>query len=186
MQVIDTALEGVKIILPARHGDARGYFSEVYRDDVLKAHGISIVFVQDNQSYSRDRGVLRGLHFQSPPAAQTKLVRVLAGAVIDVAVDIRWGSPTFGRHVAVTLTGDEGNQLLVPRGFAHGFCTLVPDTVVTYKVDSYYAPESDKGLAWDDPALGIDWPIAGADLILSDKDRRHPRLADLPRWFDHP
>jgi len=185
MQVIDTALPGVKLIQPVRHGDARGYFSEVYRADVLARHGIDIAFVQDNQSMSAPVGVLRGLHFQMPPAAQAKLVRVIAGAVVDVAVDIRWGSPHHGRHVAVVLSAAEGNQLLVPEGFAHGFCTLEPDSTVIYKVNRYYSPEHDCGLLWNDPALGIDWRLGGREPVLSDKDRKHPTLAELPRYFSY-
>lgn len=185
MQIRDTEIAGVKLIEPVRHGDARGFFSEVYREDVLLRHGVDLRLVQENHSRSAAPGTIRGLHFQTPPAAQAKLVRVAAGAVFDVAVDIRRGSPTYGRHVAVVLSAAEGNQLLVPEGFAHGFCTIAPDTEVLYKVSRYYSPENDRGLAWDDPALGIAWPLAGAPL-LSDKDRRHPLLADLPAYFEYP
>jgi dTDP-4-dehydrorhamnose 3,5-epimerase len=183
MQVLDTALPEVKLIQPVRHGDVRGYFSEVYRADVLRRAGIDIDFVQDNQSMSAPVGVLRGLHFQTPPMAQAKLVRVIAGSIVDVAVDIRWGSPRYGRHVAVVLSADEGNQLLVPEGFAHGFCTLEPNTTVIYKVNNYYSPENDRGLLWNDPALGIDWRLGGREPVLSGKDEKHPMLADLPRYF---
>jgi len=183
MQVIDTALPGVKLIQPVRHGDARGYFSEVFREDVLASHGIAMRFVQENHSLSAAPGVVRGLHFQIPPMAQAKLLRVVAGAILDVAVDIRRGSPCFGRHVAVVLSAAEGNQLFVPEGFAHGFCTLEPDSQLIYKVNRYYSPECDRGLLWNDPALGIDWRLGGRAPILSDKDRSHPLLGDLPAYF---
>ena len=183
MQIVSTEIPDVKIITPVRHGDARGFFSEIFRADVLAEHGIDPGFVQENHSYSAAKGVLRGLHFQSPPAAQAKLVRVAAGAILDVAVDIRVGSPSYGRHVAVELSAELGNQLFVPEGFAHGFCTLVPHTHLVYKVNRYYSAEHDQGLAWDDPALAIDWPVEAEEAVLSDKDRRQPRLADLPVYF---
>lgn len=183
MQIVSTEIADVKIITPARHGDARGFFSEIFREDVLERHGIDVRFVQENHSYSAAKGVLRGLHFQTPPTAQAKLVRVAAGAILDVAVDIRLGSPSFGRHVAVELSAEAGNQLFVPEGFAHGFCTLVPDTQVLYKVNRYYSAEHDRGLLWNDPALDIDWPVAEAEAVLSDKDRRQPVLGDLPAHF---
>jgi dTDP-4-dehydrorhamnose 3,5-epimerase len=186
MQVTATALPEVKLIQPIRHGDARGHFSEVYREDVLSAHGIDISFIQENQSMSAPRGVLRGLHFQTPPMAQAKLVRVVAGSILDVAVDIRSGSPTYGKHVAVVLSAAEGNQLLIPEGFAHGFCTLEPDCTVIYKVNRYYSAPNDGGMLWNDPALGIDWRLGSSEPVLSDKDRRHPSLADLPRYFSYP
>ena len=185
MQVIDTALPGVKLIQPVRHGDARGYFSEVYREDALANAGVDIVFVQDNQSMSAPVGVLRGLHFQTPPMAQAKLVRVLSGSIVDVAVDIRRGSPTYGRHVAYVLSAEEGNQLLVPEGFAHGFCTLEPNSTVLYKVNRYYSPENDRGMLWNDPALGIDWRLGGREPVLSDKDKKQPTLAELPPYFTY-
>jgi dTDP-4-dehydrorhamnose 3,5-epimerase len=184
VQIRETEIPDVKLIEPVRHGDARGFLSEIYREDILLRHGIELRFVQENHSFSATQGTLRGLHFQTPPAAQAKLVRVAAGAIFDVAIDIRHGSPTYGRHVAVVLSAKEGNQLLIPEGFAHGFCTIAPNTEVLYKVNSYYAPENDRGLAWDDPALGIEWPLSGEPL-LSDKDRRHPRLADLPVCFTY-
>lgn len=179
MQITDTALPDVKLIQPVRHGDSRGYFSEVYREDALNKAGVHIDFVQDNQSMSAPVGVLRGLHFQTPPMAQAKLIRVIAGSIIDVAVDIRRGSPTYGKHVAYVLSAAEGNQLLVPEGFAHGFCTLEPDTTVIYKVNRYYSPENDRGLLWNDPALGIDWPIAADEIITNPRDGRWPSLAEL-------
>ena len=183
MQVISTEIAEVKEIRPARHRDPRGFFSEIFREDVLRQHGIDIAFSQENHSLSVDRGVVRGLHFQVPPEGQAKLVRVAAGSIVDVAVDIRWGSPTYGRHVAVVLSAAEGNQLFVPEGFAHGFCTLEPNTEVVYKVNRYYSAEHDRGLAWDDPALGIAWPVSGTEALLSDKDRRQPVLAELPRYY---
>ena len=183
MQVIATDIAEVKEILPVRYGDARGFFSEIFRDDVLRRHGIEMAFVQENHSLSADRGVIRGLHFQVPPMAQAKLVRAAAGAMLDVAVDIRRGSPTYGCHVAVVLSAAAGNQLFVPEGFAHGFCTLEPNTEVIYKVNRYYSPEHDRGLLWNDPALGIAWPIGESEAVLSDKDRRQPLFAELPQIF---
>jgi dTDP-4-dehydrorhamnose 3,5-epimerase len=185
MQVIATEIPEVKEVRPVRHGDARGFFSEIFRDDVLRRHGIEIAFVQENHSLSTDRGVVRALHFQIPPMPQAKLVRVGAGAILDVAVDIRIGSPSYGRHVAVVLRAADGNQLFVPEGFAHGFCTLEPDTEVIYKVNRYYSPEHDRGLLWNDPALGIAWPVGEGEAVLSDKDRRHPTLAELPALFEY-
>jgi len=170
-------------IRPARFEDPRGFFSETYNAAAFAKAGISTVFVQDNHSYSREAGTVRGLHFQTPPFAQVKLVRVVRGAVLDVAVDLRAGSPGFGRHVAARLSAEAWNQLLVPVGFAHGFCTLEPDTEVIYKVSAPYSPEHDFGLLWSDPDLGIDWPIPPDRAVLSDKDRRQPRLRDLPEYF---
>ena len=183
MQVISTEIAEVKEIRPVRHRDPRGFFSEIFRDDALRRHGIDIAFVQENHSLSVDRGVVRGLHFQVPPEGQAKLVRVAVGSVLDVAVDIRWGSPSYGRHVAIVLSAADGNQLFVPEGFAHGFCTLEPNTEVVYKVNRYYSPEHDRGMLWDDPALGITWPVGEGEALLSDKDRRAPRLAELPHYF---
>jgi dTDP-4-dehydrorhamnose 3,5-epimerase len=185
MQVLATAIPDVKEIKPVRHTDPRGFFSEIFRDDVLREHGIDVRFVQENLSLSVDRGVVRGLHFQIPPAAQAKLVRVAAGSILDVAVDIRRGSPTYGRHVAVVLSAEEGNQLLVPEGFAHGFCTLEPDTEVVYKVNRYYSAAHDRGLQWNDPKLAIAWPVDESAALLSDKDRRQPSLAELPPAFEY-
>jgi dTDP-4-dehydrorhamnose 3,5-epimerase len=184
LQVEETRIPAVKIVTPRRFGDARGFFSEVYSRKAFEEAGLGFDFVQDNHSLSGPRGTVRGLHFQSPPFAQDKLVRVVRGRILDVAVDLRRSSPTFGRHVAVELSAENWRQLLVPAGFAHGFCTLEPDTEVLYKVTGYYAPSHDHGLAWDDPALGIDWPFGPAEALLSDKDRRQPRLADLPIVFD--
>jgi dTDP-4-dehydrorhamnose 3,5-epimerase len=179
-----TAIEAVKIITPRRFGDARGWFSEVYSKKLFGEAGIELDFVQDNHSASSTKGTLRGLHFQTPPFAQDKLVRVTRGRILDVAVDLRRSSPTFGQHVAVELSQENGRQLLVPVGFAHGFCTLEDDTEVLYKVTNYYAPAHDFGLAWDDPELGIAWPVSAGGAILSDKDLTHPRLADLKWLFE--
>ncbi len=183
MLIEDTALAGVKIVTPKRHRDERGFFSEVYNGRAWKEQGIALDFVQDNHSLSRDVGVIRGLHFQLPPFAQDKLVRVVRGRILDVAVDIRRSSPTFGQHVAVELSAENWRQLLVPIGFAHGFCTLEPDTEVLYKVTNYYSAAHDRGLAFDDPALGIDWPVAAESAQLSAKDRQWPKLAELADAF---
>jgi dTDP-4-dehydrorhamnose 3,5-epimerase len=184
MNVIATEIPEVLRVVPARHGDARGWFSETYRADVLAEAGVHDRFVQDNQSFSREPGIVRGLHFQTPPAAQSKLIRVLQGAILDVAVDIRRGSPTFGRHVAVRLDAEGGEQLYVPVGFAHGFCTLTPDTMIAYKVGAPYSRANDAGIRWDDPDLGISWP-EGAGAVVSDKDRAAPRLADYATPFTY-
>jgi dTDP-4-dehydrorhamnose 3,5-epimerase len=183
MDVIETEIPDVKRIVVKRFGDARGWFSETFRADALARAGITTAFVQDNQSFSAPQGTIRGLHFQIAPRAQAKLIRVLQGAILDVAVDIRSGSPTFGKFVAVTLDADKGEQLFIPHGFAHGFCTLTPDVMVAYKVDEYYSPEHDRALAWNDPEVGIPWPVSPEAAILSDKDRRAPKLADLGRVF---
>lgn len=184
LSVEPTDLPGVKVVTPQRFGDERGYFSEVYNRQRFAEAGITIDFVQDNQSLSAEVGTVRGLHFQSPPFAQDKLVRVIRGRILDVVVDIRRSSPTFGRHLAIDLSAQNGQQLLVPVGFAHGFCTLEPNTEVIYKVSNYYSKAHDHGIAWDDPALGILWPVDPHRAILSEKDRHHPRLADLPTYFD--
>ena len=184
LSVEATAIPAVKIITPKKHGDHRGFFSEVYKQSDMAEAGIDLVFVQDNHSRSATVGTLRGLHFQSAPFAQDKLVRVTKGRILDVAVDLRASASTFGQHVAVELSAENWRQLLVPIGFAHGFVTLEPDTEVLYKVTAPYGPANDHGLAFDDPALGIDWRLPHGDLVLSDKDRQHPRLAALPRYFD--
>jgi dTDP-4-dehydrorhamnose 3,5-epimerase len=171
------AIPDVVLLQPKRIGDHRGYFMETFSRRDFESHGIDGDFVQDNQSLSVRRGTVRGLHFQLPPHPQAKLVRVAKGAAFDVAVDLRRGSPSFGGWCSATLTSEAGNQLFVPRGFAHGFCTLDSDTVVIYKVDDYYAPQCDAGLVWNDPDIDIDWPIAAEDAILSDKDAGLPRLA---------
>ncbi len=171
------------LLTPARLADPRGFFSETFRADAFAAHAVGVTFVQDNHAYSAQKGVLRGLHFQIPPRAQGKLVRCTRGAILDVAVDIRLGSPTYGRHVAVELSAANWRQIWVPPGFAHGYVTLEEGCEVVYKVTDYYAPECDRGIAWDDPALGIDWRISAGDAVLSDRDRKHPRLADAPASF---
>jgi dTDP-4-dehydrorhamnose 3,5-epimerase len=183
VDVRSLAISDVKVITPRVLKDERGFFSETYSRRALAEAGIDADFVQDNHSLSRTRGVLRGLHFQTEPFAQGKLVRVLRGAIFDVAVDIRRGSPTFGKHVCCVLSAENWSQMWVPAGFAHGFCTLEPDTEVFYKVTAFYAPQCDKGIAFDDPDLGIAWPLSGGEVILSEKDRRHPRLRDLPAQF---
>ncbi|QQE79198.1 dTDP-4-dehydrorhamnose 3,5-epimerase [Alicyclobacillus sp. SO9] len=177
MKVITTKLDGVLILEPAVHGDNRGFFTESYNSNTFAANGIEYDFVQDNHSLSADSGTLRGLHYQEEPMAQTKLVRVPIGAIYDVAVDIRGESPTFGQWTGVILTADNHRQLLIPKGFAHGFCTLVPNTHVMYKVDQFYSAAHDGGIAWDDPDLSIDWPTS--NVILSEKDKRSQRLRDI-------
>ncbi len=177
------ALAGPRVLVPARHGDARGFFSETWSRAAFAAAGIDCDFVQDNHSLSRQKGTVRGLHFQTPPFAQAKLVRVTRGAVVDVAVDLRHGSPTFGQHVAVEMSAENWRQLFVPAGFAHGFCTLQADTEVLYKVSAPYAPDHDKGLLWNDAALAIDWPVVADEAVVSDKDRAQPRLAELEPVF---
>ena len=185
MKFTRTDIEDVIIIEPKVHGDDRGYFVETFRADKLEEFlGYKIDFCQDNESKS-SRGVLRGLHYQLHPAAQTKLVRVIQGKVLDVAVDIRKGSPTFGKHVSVELSGENKRQLLVPRGFAHAFVVLEDDTVFAYKVDNYYSPENDRGILFGDEALGIDWTIPKEELKLSAKDQVQPKLADTDDIFDY-
>lgn len=184
MNFIKTGIEGVVIIEPKLFNDARGYFFESFSQREFDEAVRRVRFVQDNESRS-SRGVVRGLHFQKPPFAQSKLVRVISGAVLDVAVDIRRGSPTFGRHVAVELSGENHRQVFIPRGFAHGFSVLTESVVFQYKCDNYYSPESEGAIAWDDPDLGIDWKIAPSDVILSEKDRCHFRLRDAEWLFDY-
>ena len=179
----DTEIPGLKIVTPKKHGDARGFFSEVYKKSDWRAAGLEFDFVQDNHSYSAPVGTLRGLHFQIDPAGQDKLIRVVRGRILDVAVDLRRSSPTFGRHAAFELSAANWRQLLVPVGFAHGFVTLEPDTEVIYKVTSLYSPAHDRGLAWDDPDLGIDWRIPAGGPLLSERDTRWPRLRNLTDTF---
>ncbi|WP_106204909.1 dTDP-4-dehydrorhamnose 3,5-epimerase [Aliiruegeria haliotis] len=181
LDVVSLAIPDVKIITPRKFGDHRGFFSETYNRRAFADAGMDLEFVQDNHSLSADAGTLRGLHFQTPPFAQDKLVRVIRGAIFDVAVDLRVGSPTYGQHISAEITAESWSQILVPIGFAHGFMTTRPDTEVIYKVTNYYAPENDKGLLWNDPALGIDWPLAEA--VLSDKDKVQPRLNELDSPF---
>ena len=181
MEFRPTKIPDVVLLVPKVFGDDRGFFLETFRADEFARECASVEFVQDNHSRST-RGILRGLHYQNP-RPQGKLVRVTAGEVYDVVVDLREGSPTFGQHISRELSARNREQLYVPEGFAHGFCTLEPDTEVIYKVTDYYAPKHDHGILWNDPALGIDWPVT--DPLLSDKDRTHPRLADLPEYFAH-
>lgn len=183
MEVQSFSIPGVKLLVPRHIGDERGYFSETFRADIFAAQVSSSAFVQENESLSAKAGTVRGLHFQSAPHAQGKLVRCTAGALFDVAVDIRRGSPTFGQWVGDVLTPANGRQLWVPPGFAHGFCSLELDTVICYKVTDYYSADCDKGLAWDDPAIGIAWPDVADPHTLSPKDRKQPLLADLPEYF---
>ncbi len=183
MNVIDTDLPGVRIIRPRRFIDHRGFFSETFNANAFAEAGLPTAFVQDNHSLSRPKGTVRGLHFQVAPFAQDKLVRVVRGSILDVAVDLRAGSPHFGRSVAVVISAEEWNQLFIPIGFAHGFCTLEDDTEVLYKVTNFYSPEHDRGILWNDPDLEINWPVAEQQAILSDKDRKLPRLKDVPACF---
>jgi dTDP-4-dehydrorhamnose 3,5-epimerase len=176
-------LQGVLHITPNRFGDTRGFFCEVYNKAAFCEIGVVSDFIQDNQSLSRDRGVVRGLHFQLPPYAQAKLVRVARGSVYDAVVDLRRRSPTYGKSAGVMLSAEMGNQLFVPAGFAHGFCTLEPDTEVIYKVDAPYSREHEGGLLWNDPALGIAWPIEEHEAVLIDRDRKNPLLSELPEMF---
>jgi dTDP-4-dehydrorhamnose 3,5-epimerase len=186
MEFEPLGIADVRLIRPRRFGDARGSFMETFRQSLFEEKVGPFVFVQDNQSFSAEVGTIRGLHFQLPPKAQGKLVRCLAGAILDVAVDIRKGSPTYGQHVSAELSAENGHQLWVPPGFAHGFSTLLPDTVIAYKVTDYYSPEHDRGLRWNDTALGIDWPVSGDKAVLSARDRVQPLLADLAAGFVYP
>ncbi|MDO7908854.1 dTDP-4-dehydrorhamnose 3,5-epimerase [Paenibacillus sp. JX-17] len=182
MKVIPLALEGAKLLEPVVHGDHRGFFMESFNERVLHDLGIKHSFIQDNHSLSAEPGVIRGLHYQLNPKAQTKLVRVLSGAIYDVILDLRKSSATYGQWTGVILSEYNNRQLLVPQGFAHGFCTLTPNVQVLYKVDEYYSPEHDRGILWNDPALGIDWPVSRA--ILSEKDQKHPVFTDAEHHFE--
>jgi len=186
--MVDLAVEplglaGVLRVRPKRFADRRGSFCETYRRDAYGAAGLPADFVQDNQARSFSAGTVRGLHFQAPPEPQAKLVHVIRGAIFDVAFDIRQGSPTYGRWCAATLTADGAEQLFIPSGFAHGYCTLEDDTVVAYKVDRYYAPECEGGIRWDDPAIGIAWPVDPKSSLVSEKDRALPVFAELASPF---
>ncbi len=183
MDVRELGLPGVLLITPPRFGDARGWFSETYNAPKWKTAGVGVDFVQDNQSFSAAKGTLRGLHFQAPPHAQDKLVRCQRGRIWDVAVDFRQNSSTFGRWVGAELTAEKGEQIFVPAGFLHGFVTLEADCEVAYKVSDVYAPQSDGGVIWDDPEIGIDWPVERASVTLSAKDAELPRLADISSPF---
>ena len=183
MQVEELAIPSVKVLTARRFADRRGFFSEVYSRRTLALSGMDVEFVQDNHSRSTDRGTVRGLHFQIPPRAQYKLVRVVRGSVFDVAVDLHRRSPTYGAHVSVVLSTEAWNQVLVPAGFAHGFMTLEPDTEVVYKVSDFYAAEYERGLLWNDPDLGIEWPVPEREAVLSEKDRRQPAFAGFVTPF---
>lgn len=183
MQVIPTEIPDVKVLVPKRFKDARGFFSETYNRETLRGSGIHAEFVQDNHSLSVEKGVVRGLHYQIAPMAQDKLVRVISGAILDVAVDIRRASPTFGRHVAVKVSSEEWNQIYVPIGFAHGFVTLEANTQVIYKVTAPYSPTHERGIRWNDPELKIDWAIAEKDAVLSERDRKHPMFKGVADLF---
>lgn len=184
MDVRALAIPDVKLITPHKFADARGFFSETYSAARMADAGIPDTFVQDNHALSRDKGIVRGLHFQIPPMAQGKLVRVVRGSILDVAVDLRRSSPTFGRHVSAVISAENWTQIWIPAGFAHGYCTLEPDSEVVYKTTALYSPPHDRGLLWNDPALAIGWPVGARDAILSDKDKKQPRLADLRDAFD--
>jgi len=183
VKIIETSIDEVKIIEPKVFKDNRGFFMESFNDKQFREHGLTYDFIQDNHSLSLEKDVIRGLHYQLNPQAQTKLIRVITGAIYDVVVDIRRGSPTFGKWVGVTLSGHNHQMLLVPKGFAHGFCTLAENTHVQYKVDEYYSPEHDKGILWNDPTLGIDWPTSNP--ILSDKDMNQPLLKNAKNNFQY-
>ena len=183
MEVIETGIEGVMILEPRIFKDARGYFFESFSSREFQEKVCQTTFVQDNESFS-SYGVVRGLHFQKPPFTQAKLVRVIKGAVLDVAIDLRKNSPTYGKHVAIELTGENHRQLFIPRGFAHGFAVLSDEVLFQYKCDNYYAPQSEGGILWNDPSLQIDWRIPTDKVILSEKDTKHPLLKDYISDFE--
>ncbi|MDX2223553.1 MAG: dTDP-4-dehydrorhamnose 3,5-epimerase [Rhodospirillaceae bacterium] len=185
MNVESLSIPEVKLIRMKKHGDARGFFSETFKQAAFADAGIDIPFVQDNHVLSPAKGTLRGLHFQSPPFDQAKLVRVARGAIFDIVVDIRVGSPTYGKTAAAIISAENWSQIFIPSGFAHGLLTLEPDTEVLYKVSNYYAPKNDFGLLWNDPALGIDWPLGDMTPLLSERDKLWPKLADLPAHFTY-
>jgi len=185
MKICEFHIRDVKLVFPERFNDVRGYFSEIWSDHLFRKEIADVTFVQDNLSNSAKKGTLRGLHFQKPPSAQGKMVRVLRGSIFDVAVDIRRGSPSYGQHVAIRLDATDGAQLWVPPGFLHGFCTLEDDTDVFYKVTAYYSPDHDAGIIWNDPDLTINWPVDADSVVISEKDRRHPRLRDMPEMFQY-
>ncbi|MFG6495389.1 dTDP-4-dehydrorhamnose 3,5-epimerase [Fictibacillus sp. UD] len=181
MNILETKFADAILIEPKVFGDHRGFFMESYNEETYKKHGIDMNFIQDNHSLSQQSGTLRGMHYQLAPKAQTKLIRVTRGAIYDVIIDMRKSSPTYGQWQGFILSAENKRQLLVPKGFAHGFCTITEDTEVQYKVDELYSPEHDRGIAWDDPALSIDWPVNNP--ILSDKDKQHPTLAEAENNF---
>ena len=185
MQVVALEIPDVRLLLPKKFGDDRGFFSETYNFMAFRKAGMDLTFVQDNHVFSAEKWTMRGLHFQSPPYAQDKLLRVVRGSVLDLAVDIRRGSPTYGRHVSAVLSAEAWNQILVPIGFAHAYLTLEPNTEVLYKVTNYRAPEHDHGLLWNDPDLGIDWPVAEDQVEISEKDRAQPLFRDLHSPFEY-
>ncbi len=185
MYIQSLTIPEVKLITPKKFGDQRGFFSETYHKKHLAEQGVNTKFMQDNHAFSARKNTVRGLHFQIPPFAQAKLIRVVQGAILDVAVDIRQGSPYFGQHVSAVISEKKWNQIFIPEGFAHGLVTLEDNTAVLYKVSNYYSPEHDKGLLWNDPDLGIDWQINMEEAILSDKDQVQPRLRDLPEYFTY-
>lgn len=183
MQFLKLSIDGPVEIVPHKIEDERGYFAEIFREDAFSDHAAGVRFVQDNQSLSVRPGTVRGIHFQTAPFVQGKLVRCLAGKVFDIAVDLRLGSPSYGRWVAVTLTPDRSNQLWIPCGFGHAFCSLEPNSIVHYRVTNYYSAEHDRGVAWDDPDIAVDWPSIADTDTLSSKDRAQPSLAELPAYF---
>ena len=183
MQVTELSIPGVKVLTIRRHGDHRGFFSETYNARAFAEAGVPQTFVQDNHSLSREKHTIRGLHLQLDPMAQGKLIRVPRGRIMDVAVDVRFGSPTFGKHVVAEISAEAWNAMYVPAGFAHGFCTLEADTEVVYKVTNYYSPQHERGIMWNDPALGVPWPTREPEL--SAKDRTYPMLADAPTFFTY-
>jgi len=185
VNVEETEIPEVKLISPSKFGDHRGFFSETYNKVAFENLGLQLDFCQDNHSFSAQLGTLRGLHFQIPPFGQDKLVRVSRGAIFDVAVDIRQGAPTFGKWVGRIISAQAWNQILVPTGFAHGFCTVEPDTEVQYKVTAPYAPDLERGIFWNDPELGIDWPLGDIRPVLSAKDEGYPDLANSPAYFTY-
>ncbi|HWM81073.1 MAG TPA: dTDP-4-dehydrorhamnose 3,5-epimerase [Pseudolabrys sp.] len=183
IEVRRLAIPDIVVLTPKRHADERGFFAETYSKRTLADAGFDLEFVQDNLSHSRRAGTLRGLHYQAPPFAQTKLVQVIRGRILDVAVDIRRASTSFGEHVTAELSAENGEQILVPVGFAHGFCTLEPDTVVTYKVTNYYSAAHDLGIYWNDPTLKINWPFKAEDVEISLKDSKQPLMKNIERLF---
>ena len=183
MEIRPLSIVDVKLLVPRIHRDARGFFSETFSRQELSVAGITTEFVQDNHALSSEPGTVRGLHFQVPPHAQGKLLRVPRGSIFDVAVDLRVGSPTFGQHVSAILSAENWMQIWIPVGFAHGYCTLEPDTEVIYKVTDYYAPDCDRGIKWDDDALGIKWPVHPDNVKLSEKDRTQTALKDMAPAF---
>ena len=185
MQIIALEIPDIKLLTPRKFGDDRGFFSETYNFMAFRKAGIDLTFVQDNHTFSTKKWTVRGLHFQSPPYAQAKLLRVVRGSVLDVSVDIRRRSPTYGRYVSAVLSAEAWNQILVPVGFAHATLTLEPNTEVSYKVTNYYAPEKAYGVLWNDPELGIDWPVRADQVEFSEKDRRQPRFKDLRSPFEY-